>query len=178
MVKGEEVITYSNWITPEEIKEIEQTVIAKEKYVLSLPTPWKNGFTGLTNKFAAYNWLDDFDFLVPKLKYILETPHVVQCWANLLREGEGVPRHKHCTTKEGSFKCGNLFISGEESIGTEYDWIGNVPSTPGDLQWFGCKLFHEVKPNTSKKYRISLAFDCHKIKKDMSIFNRGEFREV
>jgi hypothetical protein len=177
------MITYTDWVTPEEIREIEQTVLVKEQYVLSLPTPWENGFKGLTNKFAAYNWLDDFDFLVPKLQKILETPHHVQCWANVLREGEGVPKHKHAKGKNADFKCGNLFISGEETIGTTYDWIGNVHNVPGELHWFGCHLPHKVPANTSKKKRISLAFDCHKIKRDkknalISIFDRGQFRTV
>jgi len=172
------MITYSNWITPEEVKEIEQTILVKEQYVLGITPKWPTAFKGLTSKFSCYNWLDDFEFLIPKLQTILKTTHVVQCWANVLRHGEGVPRHQHASGKDRNFKCGNLFIAGDTSIGTDYDWIGNVPSTPGDLQWFGCHLFHEVKPNRSKKERISLAFDCHPIQEDMSVFTKGEYREI
>ena len=172
------MITYSSWITPEEVREIEQTILVKEQYVLDIPPRWRTPFKGLTGKYSCYNWLDDFEFLIPKLQTILKTTHVVQCWANVLRQGEGVPRHKHARGESTNFKCGNLFITGDTSIGTDYDWIGNIPSTPGDLQWFGCHLFHEVKPNTSKKERISLAFDCHPIQEDMSVFTNGEYREI
>ena len=103
------MITHSDWITPEEVKEIEQTVLVKEAYELGIPTKWPTPFKGLTSKYSCYNWLDDFEFLIPKLQTILKSTHVVQCWANVLRQGEGVPRHKHSRELSGNFNTGFLF---------------------------------------------------------------------
>ena len=50
------MITYSNWITPEEVKEIEQTILVKEAYVLGIPPRWRTPFKGLTSKYSCYNW--------------------------------------------------------------------------------------------------------------------------
>ena len=100
-------------------------------------------------------------------------PCVVQCWANIFRQGEGIKAHKHSGPGRESFlklhtifeMTGNLFLYGDLTTGTYYKFPELDPlrvkydNKIGELTLFPPTLVHGVTKNTSGDMRISMAID-------------------
>jgi hypothetical protein len=97
-------------------------------------------------------------------------PCVLQCWANILRPGEGIEGHTHFggagtayTERYGT--SGNIFLYGDPTIGTYYNFPKLSPlsvkydNKVGELSLFTPTLFHGVYKNTTDDMRISMAID-------------------
>ena len=120
------------FFTPKECTRISKILLRDEPMVLDIPNTDNNSYEGLTHQFPVYNWLNNPDILqfdIPKRLFTLpefrqEKVLYVQCWANILRQGQNIPYHQHGNPKTNDgveFYASNTFISGPETTGTYYD---------------------------------------------------------
>jgi len=150
------------------------------------------GENALTGRFDIFNFFNsDIGPLLEKRikpflqKYNFFMPLSIQCWANTLRKDQGIKLHQHSNGELQSFYCANVFICGEQEIGThyvkdadpEYDRnlatkkvLKKFKSVPGEIALFDSSLFHYVKPNPNNDVRISIAMDIYQ----NTIFNNSD----
>ena len=126
----------------------------------------------LTGRFYCFNYLNVPEInsiLEPKLKKIFG-PCVVQCWANIFRQGEGIDEHRHIRDKYDNavlIGSGNIFLYGDPTTGTYYKFPELDPlrvkhdNKVGELSFFPPDVLHGVPKNTTGDMRISMAIDVH-----------------
>lgn len=160
--------------TPEECHAISKILLRHEKSVLAIPNEdgQHNKYEGITRQFSVYNWLDNPDMLIydiPKRLFTLpefqsEEVLYVQCWANILRQGEKLQYHTHAgdenTPEEQAFYASNTFIAGPEDTGTYYN-DAYERNTIGHMHLIGSMVPHEVKSHMYREPRISMAMDIY-----------------
>tara|TARA_R100000951_G_scaffold65214_1_gene55010 strand:- start:4014 stop:4601 length:588 start_codon:yes stop_codon:yes gene_type:complete len=127
----------------------------------------------LTGTFSFFNFLNSEigDLLKEKVfKFLKEQnifkPLYIQCWANTFRKNEGIGLHKHAEGLE-EYLCANIFIDGDEDIGTTYVIDNNnyyFKNTIGEITLFSSQIPHFVRKNKNDKVRISIAMDIHQNK--------------
>lgn len=128
------------------------------------------GYDSLTSRschFNVMNWWgvsslkkeikkSYFDFT--KIK---KQPLYVQCWANVMRNGEEIKYHTHrgyyATVQYGSVS-GNLFISSDVLTHTHYEKF-SIPNEPGVITLFPSFVGHRTDKYIGNEERISIAFD-------------------
>jgi hypothetical protein len=139
--------------------------------VLSIPNNQQSSYSGTTHQFPVYNWLNNPDleiFDIPKRLFTLpefqdEEILYVQCWANILRQGENIPPHTHAEgtlPKFHSFYASNTFISGPEETGTHYN-DAYERNSQGIMHLIGSMVEHGVNSHMSNTPRISMAMDIY-----------------
>ena len=119
----------------------------------------------LTGRYAVFNYLNIRSIntiICPKLKEIFG-PCVVQCWANIFRQGEGIEEHRHI--EDTSINAvltasGNIFLYGDPTTGTYYEGVKH-DNKIGELSLFLSDMLHGVPKNTTGDMRISMAIDVH-----------------
>ena len=163
-----------DFLTQEECDTIVHEILSLEDAVKRLGPDQYTGTSkdSLTGRYKYFNYLN-----VPKINTILEPklknlfgPCVLQCWANILRPGEGIEGHTHFggagtayTERYGT--SGNIFVYGDPTIGTYYNFPKLSPlsvkydNKVGELSLFTPTLFHGVYKNTTDDMRISMAID-------------------
>jgi hypothetical protein len=163
-----------DFLTQEECDTIVHEILSLEDAVKRLGPDQYIGTSedSLTGRYKYFNYLN-----VPKINTILEPklkkllgPCVLQCWANILRPGEGIEGHTHFggagtayTERHGT--SGNIFLYGDPTIGTYYNFPKLSPlsvkydNKVGELSLFTPTLFHGVYKNTTDDMRISMAID-------------------
>lgn len=160
--------------TPEECNDISKILLRHEKSVLAIPNEDRqfNKYEGITRQFSVYNWLDNPDMLIydiPKRLFTLpefqqEEVLYVQCWANILRQGEKLQHHTHAgdenTPEEQAFYASNTFISGPQDTGTYYN-DAYERNEIGQMHLIGSMVPHEVKSHMYREPRISMAMDIY-----------------
>ena len=110
--------------------------------------------------------------LEPKLKKLFG-PCVVQCWQNILRQGESIDEHRHFVDYDHAYierhgATGNIFLYGDPTTGTYYNFPELDPlrvkydNKVGEMLLFTPTLVHSVPKNTTGDMRISMAIDVHK----------------
>jgi hypothetical protein len=119
----------------------------------------------LTGRYAVFNYLNIRSIntiICPKLKEIFG-PCVVQCWANIFRQGEGIDEHRHIydkSTNTALIGSGNIFLYGDPTTGTYYEGVKH-DNKVGELSFFPSDMLHGVPKNTTGDMRISMAIDVH-----------------
>ena len=163
-----------DFLTQEECDTIVHEILSLEDAVKRLGPDEYIGTSedSLPGRYKFFNYLN-----VPKINTILEPklknlfgPCVLQCWANILRPGEGIEGHTHFggagtayTERYGT--SGNIFLYGDPTIGTYYNFPKLSPlsvkydNKVGELSLFTPTLFHGVYKNTTDDMRISMAID-------------------
>ena len=146
----------------------------------------------LTGRYEYFNFLNVPEIntiLEPKLKKLLG-PCVVQCWANILRQGEGIDEHRHFDGAPTNYierhgLTGNIFLYGDPTTGTYYKFPELGPfqvkydNKVGELSLFTPTLFHGVYKNTTGDMRISMAIDVHRdLTEDMIKLHMSDKRLV
>jgi hypothetical protein len=119
----------------------------------------------LTGRYTVFNYLNIRSIntiICPKLKEIFG-PCVVQCWANIFRQGEGIEEHRHI--EDTSINAvltasGNIFLYGDPTTGTYYEGVKH-DNKIGELSLFLSDMLHGVPKNTTGDMRISMAIDVH-----------------
>lgn len=164
---------YPNFLTPDECAYISRIILRDEQDILSIPNASSKPYQGLTKQHEVYNWFNHPDIIglnIPQRLLELEefkelNSAFLQCWTNVLRQGEELKRHFHNWTPIIEYAC-NIFLSGNPNTGTHYYRDADIPSyTPnevGTLTIVGQRLEHEVKTNIYKQPRISMAIDVIK----------------
>ena len=157
--------------TPEECISLSKILHRDESDILNIPNTDSNSYKGLTHQFSVYNWLNNPDlqiFDIPRRLFTLpefqdEEVLYVQCWANILRQGENIPLHIHGIAdvpQWDEFYASNTFISGPEDTGTYYNDTYERNNI-GQMNLIGSMIPHEVKTHMSNTPRISMAMDIY-----------------
>ena len=161
-----------SFFTPEECTRISKILLRDEPMVLDIPNNEPSEYyTGTTNQFNVYNWLDNPDIIqfdIPKRLFTLpefrqEKVLYVQCWANILRQGQKIPDHTHANdyhTEEEQFYASNTFISGPTTTGTHYN-DAYERNEIGQMNLLGSQVTHGVRTHMSHTPRISMAMDIY-----------------
>ena len=163
-----------DFLTQEECDTIVNKILSLEDAVKRLGPDIYPGTSedSLTGRYKYFNYLNVPEIntiLEPKLKELFG-PCVVQCWANILRQGEGIEVHRHALGDDPAYierhgVTGNIFLYGDPTIGTYYIfpelWAFSVKydNKVGELSLFTPTLFHGVPKNTTGDMRISMAID-------------------
>lgn len=162
-----------NLLNKEECEKIKNFILNNEEKIKSLGPDIYPGTSedSLTGRYSVYNFMYDLpgDIIIPKLKEIfvkdkLNFPISIQSWANIFRKNEGIKKHAHSTDPKDSFICANLFIYGDENIGTTFtinEKQVNYKNNIGEIMFFPCNLEHCVKENNGTDIRVTMAFDIH-----------------
>ena len=157
--------------TPEECINLSKILHRYESDILNIPNTDNNSYEGLTHQFSVYNWLNNPDlqiYDIPRRLFTLpefqdEKVLYVQCWANILRQGENIPLHIHGIAdvpEWDEFYASNTFISGPEETGTHYNDTYERNSQ-GIMHLIGSMVEHGVSTHMSNTPRISMAMDIY-----------------
>lgn len=181
-------ITNNIWLWEEEKKDIDFIELNKfllilEKTLLKKPflSSGGTGVEGVTARFKYYNlFFEDNSELKKTEKFIYENIKnflnykkikqnkiYIQCWFNVLREGEQIKAHQHRTIDDFhlSFISGN-FSTTDNNTKTYYTNFNkekgiSINNEKGKLTLFPSYSPHYTTKNKSKKERISIAFDVY-----------------
>ncbi|SDU31186.1 hypothetical protein [Stappia sp. ES.058] len=161
------------WTDGQALAEVRAAVLAREAEILSLPrsAEWSARHDHVaSSRYASYNLLaleePAFAMLGKAIRASVnalraarglpEKPMYIQCWSNILRAGQALPRHAHPYPMHG-----HINISTAGSV-TRYGVSEpvEIDNRPGDITLFaGPGLAHEVPAYTGPDARISVAFD-------------------
>jgi hypothetical protein len=166
-----------DFLTQEECDTIVNKILSLEDAVKRLGPDIYDGTSedSLTGRYTVFNYLNVPEIntiLEPKLKELFG-PCIVQCWANILRQGEGIDEHRHFDNVPENYLehhgvTGNIFLYGDPTTGTYYNFPELGPlqvkydNKVGELSLFTPTLFHGVPKNITGDMRISMAIDVHK----------------
>jgi hypothetical protein len=166
-----------DFLTQEECDTIVNKILSLEDAVKRLGPDIYGGTSedSLTGRYKYFNFLNVPEIntiLEPKLKELFG-PCILQCWANILRQGEGIEAHTHFINEDPVYierhtVTGNIFLYGDPNTGTYYNFPELSPlsvkydNKVGELSLFTPTLFHGVSKNTTGDMRISMAFDVNK----------------
>ena len=157
-----------DFLTQEECDIIVREILSLESAVKRLgPDIYpKTSEDSLTGRYTVFNYLNIRsikNIICPKLKELFG-PCVVQCWANIFRQGEGIDDHEHLYDKSNNphqlTMSGNIFLYGDPTIGTYYEGVKH-DNKVGELSLFPSTLLHGVPKNTTCDMRISMAIDVY-----------------
>jgi hypothetical protein len=159
-----------DFLTQEECDTVVREILSLENAVKRLGPDEYEGTSedSLTGRYKYFNYLNIRSIntiICPKLKKLFG-PCLVQCWANIFRQGEGIDDHKHIYDeyyKRFGFGCltsGNIFLYGDPTIGTYYEGIKH-DNKVGELSLFPSNMLHGVPKNTTGDIRISMAIDIY-----------------
>jgi hypothetical protein len=183
-----------DFLSQEECDTIVNKILSLEDTVKKLGPDIYPGTSedSLTGRYKYFNYLNVPEIntiLEPKLKKLLG-PCVLQCWANILRPGEGIDEHTHfggvgTAYAERHGATGNIFLYGDPTTGTYYKFPELGPfqvkydNKVGELSLFTPTLFHGVYKNTTGDMRISMAIDVHRdLTEDMIKLHMSDKRLV
>ena len=187
----------TGFLTPRECQIIHEEFLLHEDEVLAIPQgdSSKDAYSGLTRQHRVFNWLSNprVSRLGIPTKIFQQEPFIgwkgcwIQCWGNILRQGENLPEHCHRGDEDRSwhthpttgeqiietntlYAC-NVFLSGHTDTGTTIRGTLHENEV-GELTIFGENVLHKVTTNFHQEPRVSLAMDIYE-----EDFNYAEVRE-
>jgi hypothetical protein len=152
-------------LTPEECDTIAKTVLSLED---DIKQRYPDEYIGtpndsLTGRYKFFNFLNNekIGFILrPKLKELFG-PCVVQCWANIFRNDEGIETHSHVNPYTPELvTSANIFVHGDPNIGTYYGGVKHVNKL-GEISIFSPNILHHVPKNQTNTERITIAMDIY-----------------
>lgn len=176
------MIYHNNVLDQLNIRLLRKTILKKEKEVLAQFEYTKDWGTGLgpdsmTSRADSFNLLkwrqflplkkiirEQHDIFLQHLGYPSEQNLYVQCWANVLREGQGMNQHAHWFS-EYSYLSGHLSIQVEDTHTCYVNPITNEEykskNVDGKMTLFEGWIPHytEKHYSGSNLERITIAFD-------------------
>ena len=122
-----------DFLTQEECDTIVHQIISLESAVKRLGPDEYVGTSedSLTGRYEYFNYLNIHSIntiICPKLKEIFG-PCVVQCWANIFRQGEGIEEHKHVDERSVNVvinASGKICMDKIPNVGTYADFWASV----------------------------------------------------
>ena len=158
---------------------LEEIILAKEKTIIEKYPAHGDGNTGLgedslTSRYPYFNLLEweETSFLKNIIKSChseflfnigyKETTIYAQCWANVLRKGEQIKKHRHCV--DGYSYLGGHICVTANNTSTHYITpnTGDIYSSenvPGKITLFPAYIEHYTDEVESDNPRITIAFD-------------------
>ena len=169
------------FLTHEESDIIALALKRSEKDVLSIPNPeWhESPYPPLTKQHSVYNWLRHPDIRplnIPQRLLALDmfkniNTIAIQCWGNILRQGESIPihqHHEHLTDPKAHLELPTTPQERAEletvpmvATNTHYEDTKRTLNIKGDLHIVGAYHRHQVKTNVYRTPRYSLAMDVY-----------------
>ena len=162
-------------INPKDVKDF---ILNIEKDIIKKTEPQGDGLTGLgdkslTSRHMSFNLfdMDETKYLTSHIKHnyfsFLEELQIPlpdktygKCWANVMREGEQIKRHRH-ETKSSSYLSGHLCVETNKTntyyVNPFNDTVFISENKPGKITLFPSWIEHYT--DTASSLRITLAFD-------------------
>ena len=167
-------VEYEGFLTEEESLFVASILRRDESKILGIPNSYpKTIYTGLTHQFNVYNFLTHPDIRILNIPdRIFNLPLFeprkdnwydelwVQCWGNVLHQGQEIKEHAHEYPEDPNRKiyaC-SIYLDGADPSYTHWE-EGKQQNTRGTLHIVGREHKHHVKRNIHTTPRISLAFD-------------------
>ena len=176
-----------NFIEGVDFKKIASIILEKETAIINSTTPVTDAYTGLgtgslTSRWKSFNVFSWTEPEIEKLKIELHKKYLeflqaynvprsnvmIQCWANVMREGEEINPHIH-STGEWSYLGGHVTVQCEDTSTVYINPINQIndpeihvsANQVGKLTLFQHNIPHYTTPHYSKTgaARITLAFD-------------------
>jgi hypothetical protein len=190
-----------------DFKNVRKLVLSKEKRILdTTPLPETDGNTGLgkkslTSRFNNFNvlsWNNKDIWAIKKSisenleefcnKLLIEKPEKlnIQCWANVMRQGEKIKPHVHDTSPY-AFLSGHVCISSNKTKtyyinpfksyeGKGGQEVYSSSNNAGTITLFSSNVPHYTDADTDKKERVTIAFDISP--EDHGRFNNDNYIEL
>jgi hypothetical protein len=180
---AEELINGINW------DEIKRITLEKEKYILqNFPPSNKEsidgytnlGYFSLTSRYTRFNVFKWEEIEIKKLKLAVYKNYLeflnrtniprskvwIQCWANVMRDGQSIQKHIH-STNEWTYLSGHICVSCEHTSTIYINPINQIqkpeeytsPNQIGKLTFFQSNIPHYTSTHNSHSERITFAFD-------------------
>jgi len=179
------------WIRDVDFEILSQFILEKEKEIVNSFPPSKNnlsvdGYTGLganslTSRFNSYNLLKYDTQEVKQLQKEIARVHKefinslsvvnkdkiwIQCWANVLRDGEAIKPHLH-SVHPFTYLGGHITVQCNESSTVYINPINQIndpelfkiKNEVGKITLFQNNIPHYTTPHKGLKERITVAFD-------------------
>lgn len=164
-------LTFEDFLTEEDSLHIANILRRDEHKILAIPNDSSTGYRGTTAQYSVYNLLTHPDirplnipdkiFALPIFKDYNEL--WVQCWGNVLHQGQNLPVHCHAEKDQpitNDLLACSIYLDGLDPCYTHWE-DGKQVNTRGTLHVAGKFHEHEVKTNVFTEPRISMAFDIY-----------------
>lgn len=164
-------LTFEDFLTEDDCLHIAKILKRDEHKILAIPNNTATGYRGTTAQYSVYNLLTHPDirplnipdkiFSLPILKDKNEL--WVQCWGNVLHQGQNLPVHSHAEKDEpitNDLLACSIYLDGQDPCYTHWE-DGKQVNQRGTLHVAGKFHQHEVKRNIHTTPRISMAFDIY-----------------
>jgi len=170
VIGNKEHLIFDQFLTDEECNHIATILKRDEHKILRIPNHEDTGYTGTTSKYSVYNLLNHGDIRPLKLPDRLFnlslfshcTELWVQCWGNVLHQGQELSTHMHSSVEQPLNLCAtSIYLEGPEPSYTHWEDTGQTQNIQGQLNVVGQHHEHSVKPNIHTQPRISMALDIH-----------------
>lgn len=172
----------TNWTDTNHVDTIREWIIANEEKILKDYEYANSGGTGLddkhiTTRFGRYNLLAQDEPALQELLVFLRYSYLeyvqqhqielkdlqIVCWANILREGEGMESHAHGASPD-SYLSGNIHLDDYHTktvYHSSFDPESKIelPNRKGGCVMFPSCTPHYVEKHTRGDLRVSVAFD-------------------
>jgi len=162
-----------------DIEKLKKYILSIEKDIIKNTKAEGDGRTGLginslTSRHFAFNLFElnetiylknnikeNLKLFFEELKIPLPKETYGKCWANVMRDGDQIKRHRHCEREYDSFLSGHLCVEVNET-GTYYvnpfeDTAFKSENKPGKITIFPSWIEHYTDVASSR--RITVAFD-------------------
>ena len=160
-------VEYEGFLTEEESLFVASILRRDESKILGIPNWYpKTIYTGLTHQFNVYNFLTHPDIRILNIPdRIFNLPLFeprkdnwydelwVQCWGNVLHQGQEIKEHAHEYPKDPNLKiyaC-SIYLDGADPSYTHWE-DGKQQNTRGTLHIVGREHRHHVKRNIHTRH--------------------------
>jgi spermidine synthase len=171
-----EHLVFDDFLGSEEALHIAKILKRDEHKILSIPNTSSTGYKGTTAQYSVYNLLTHPDIRPMNIPdRIFELPFFqptkenwyselwVQCWGNVLHQGQNLPVHCHAEKDQpvtNDLIACSIYLDGKDPCYTHWE-DGKQINQRGTLHVAGKFHEHEVKTNVFTEPRISMAFDIY-----------------
>tara|TARA_B100000287_G_scaffold85651_1_gene78222 strand:- start:241 stop:882 length:642 start_codon:yes stop_codon:yes gene_type:complete len=163
-----------------DVNDIKSVILSKEKDVINnnpYTDDWNTGLgkDSMTSRSNCYNLLkwDEADFLketirtahdnfITSLGYDWENKIYLQCWANVLRNGQFLKQHQHWNS-EYTYLGGHICLDDYDTSTYYINPYNRKPyiskNSKGNITLFPNWIEHYTDPYEGGDVRVSIAFD-------------------
>jgi hypothetical protein len=176
-----------NYLEGIDFNKIASIILDKEQQIIKTTKPTTDAYTGLgedslTSRWKSFNIFAWTDPEIEKLKVKIHEKYLeflnaynvprskiqIQCWANILREGEEIKAHIH-QTGPWCYLGGHVTIQCENTSTVYINPINQINDPElyisynkiGKITFFQHNIPHYTTVHTGNEERITMAFDLY-----------------